>query len=164
VAKDLWLSGLTVVVLASAVGCQPAEKLSSPGDPVHDRERLVEERWPDGSVRISRAVLRDPNGTPINDGPYRVFSANGNPEYEGIYVRGQLHGPERQWHDNGQLRSEQFYRRGLRHGPRRDWDPQGRLRRVESYADDQPDGVWTIWDEDGRIKWQQTFERGKPVR
>ncbi len=162
-SKCRCVAGIAWMVLASAVvGCQWPGRTCSP-NPADEREQLIE-RWPDGGVRVSRAVIRDPHGTPISDGSYWVYSATGKPEYEGTYVRGQLHGPERHWHDNGQLRSEQFYARGLRHGPRRDWDPQGRLRRVESYADDVPHGIWTIWDEDGRIKWHQTFERGQPVR
>jgi hypothetical protein len=122
-----------------------------------------EERWPNGVLRLQREVLRQPDGTLVNHGTFTTWYDNGQKEYEGTYVRGQLDGLARSWHRNGQQWTEEHYAAGQRAGVRYAWDEKGVLRKEEHYVDDKPDGTWTVWDEKGKIKAQQHFNRGAPL-
>lgn len=159
---------LPVLTLLALCAC--ATRTSAPGSTAGDAPEqtrpateLVEELWPDGSIRMRKEVIRQPDGTLINHGTYTTWHRGGLKAYEGAYAYGKLDGVERTWHDNGRQRTEQYYRNGLRQGPRRDWDPEGNLVKEENYVEDVPHGTWTIWKDDGTIKWRGYFDHGQPV-
>ena len=134
-----------------------------PRSPAMEKPNVVEERWPDGKVRLHREVLRQPDGTLINDGTYTTWYDSGEKEYEATYVHGQLEGVAKSWHRNGRQWTEEHYVSGKREGVRYAWDESGLLRKEEHYVNDKPDGTWTVWDEKGKIKAQQHFNRGAPL-
>ena len=143
-------------------GCQPGATRVSAARPAEDVE-VVEQFWPNGTLRLRKHVLRMPDGTLVEHGTYTQWHVSGEKEYEATYIRGALHGVETAWHKNGRQRTEQHYVHGQRHGPRYDWDPEGRKRKEEHYFDDRPHGTWTVWKPDGQIKWQGRFEHGPPL-
>lgn len=119
---------------------------------------VVEEQWPDGTPHVRRHVLRQPDGTLLDDGLYESWYQNGRREYEGGYVNGQVDGCHRRWHANGRLATEEYYRKGQRHGPRWTWDEQGLLRKQEYFVDDQPDGIWRVWKSSGELRMEHRFD------
>lgn len=149
-------------VLSVLAACQPSGRSVSATRPA-DNVVIVEERWPNGTLRLRKEALKMPAGTLVEHGAYTQWYDNGQKEYEATYVHGALHGVETAWHKNGQKRTEQHYVHGKRHGPRYAWDPAGRKRKEEHYFDDQPDGTWTVWNADGKVKWQGRFDHGTPL-
>ncbi len=147
---------------AQPVGPASRSATSAPSAPLpapnQERADVIEQFWPDGTLRERRHVIRLPNGTMLNHGLWTRWHRNGQKEYEARYDRGRLDGVERTWHENGRPRTEQHYSAGLRNGPRIAWDPQGRKRKEEHYRNDRPVGVWTIWDPHGRIVWQGRYD------
>jgi hypothetical protein len=123
---------------------------------------VIEQRWPDGTLRLRRGVLRDPDGTTVNHGRYVRWYDNGQQEYEATFIHGKKEGTTTQWHRNGQKWTEQHYVDGKRHGAGYTWDENGVKRKEEHHVHGRPDGVWTIWGKNGRIKGQSRFDDGVP--
>jgi antitoxin component YwqK of YwqJK toxin-antitoxin module len=156
---------LPAIVWLAVGGCHGSQRTPA-SQPVFrggEKTQVIEEYWPNGKLRLRHEVLRRPDGTTVENGPYTTWYDNGGKEYEGVYVNGRLEGAATRWHRNGVKASEQYYTHGLRNGPRYMWDENGMLRKEEHFVDDKPDGVWTTWDEEGRIKARQTYDKGVPV-
>ena len=166
-------------VLCLQVGCGPGPRkapLEGPGEkgasvgegesaergqPPEKRD-IVEQRWPDGKLRLRKQVLRNPDGTLVNHGTYARWHNTGQKEYEAVLVQGKKHGTTTRWHKNGRKWSEQHYVNGKKHGASYIWDENGMKRKEEHHVDGKPDGTWTTWDSKGEIKWQGSFDRGVP--
>ena len=125
--------------------------------------RVIEQHWPDGSLRIRRQVLQGPDDTWVNHGSYTRWYDSGGKEYQASFLDGRKHGTETRWHQNGQKHAEAHYVNGQRHGVSRTWDESGTLRKEEHHANGRPLGTWTVWDQNGNIKWQGTFDDGAPT-
>lgn len=125
--------------------------------------KVLEEHWPDGTLRKRETVLVEEDGTVVKHGPSTYWHRNGKKRYEATYEHGKLEGTATSWHDNGERAVMEQYVDGKRHGLRIAWDPQGHKRMEERYFMDKPHGTWTIWKGDGKIKWRGYFEHGKPV-
>lgn len=147
---------LAVLAAASVVPLRAA-----PADPPKPDHRIVEQRWPDGNLRERKQVLRLPDGSTVDDGPFERWYIDGTKEYEAVFVRGKKEGTTVRYHPNGRLASRQQYHDGERNGPSVSWNPKGEKVKEENWTDGRPDGTWTIW-EDGRVAWQHTFDRGDP--
>jgi hypothetical protein len=150
-----------VACLSLPCGCRQSERTTRP-QAAPGKPETVEERWPNGKLRVRREMLRQPDGTLVDHGNYACWFDNGGKEYEAVFVDGQVSGVATRWHRNGVKASEQYYANGKRNGPRYSWDENGVLRKEEHFVDDLPDGTWTTWDEKGKIKAQQKFDRGVP--
>ena len=153
---------VSTVVLLLAAGCRLGDRRVSAKSSSEEVVETVEDYWPDGIIRLCRQVLRSPDGTLINHGPYTRWYDNGAKEYEVVFVHGAKHGIATLWHKNGQKWTEGHYVHGQRHGGRYVWDEGGRKRKEEHYVDGKPDGTWTVWDKHGRIKWQGGYDHGVP--
>jgi|GEM_PF-1864996 len=134
----------------------------APSERVAEDVRVVEEHWPDGTLRLRKHVVAGSDGVDVDHGAFVRWYDNGLKEYEGFFVYGKVHGIETAWHRNGQKRTEQHYDHGLRHGPRFGWDEAGRLRQEEHYVRNKPDGTWTVWSANGKLKWRGEFGKGTP--
>ena len=166
------LAALTAA-LCVAAGCGQAaprasrgraaekEEPAAIGQPV-ERGEFVEQHWPDGTLRLRKQVLKNPDGTLVNHGTYTRWYDNGRKEYEASFVRGQKHGTATMWHRNGQEWRQEQYANGYRHGVSRTWDENGTLRKEERHVNGKPHGTWTTWSKNGKIKWQGSFDRGTP--
>ncbi|MBN2447544.1 MAG: toxin-antitoxin system YwqK family antitoxin [Phycisphaerae bacterium] len=151
------LAGLMLV----GVNCQQGGRRAESGVRA-DQVEVVTEQWPDGSPRLRKQVLHQPDGSTIDHGAYERWHRNGKKAHEALYVHGHKDGVAREWHDNGQLWSEEHYRDGQRDGIRRVWDPNGNLRKEERYREGKPCGTWTVWGGDGRVKATQNHGEPEP--
>lgn len=149
-----------IVVAVVGWGCRAGGPASSPPP---ERVELIEERWPNGALRLQKQVVRQKDGTLLEHGTFVTWHDNGQKAYEAVYVHGRLEGVATSWHLNGQKWAEEHYVAGKRHGNRLSWDEQGRLRKEEHFDEDRPDGTWTTWDAQGKIKAQQRFDKGVPL-
>ena len=157
-----WLVALPFMVLLGLLaGCRAPAREAQPGIS-SARTDVVEERWPNGVWRLRKEVLRNPDGTTVDQGAHTRWYDNGQVEYQATFVHGQVDGVATSYHRNGQKAIEQHFANGVRQGPRYNWDDQGRLRKEEHFVDDKPDGTWTAWDAEGKIEGQQHFEHGAP--
>ena len=152
---------ILIVLAATLAGCHHGGRSEPTSRPTPDVE-VVEQHWPDRTVRLRKEVIRNLEGELVNHGTYTRWYDNGRKEYECTFIRGQKHGITTMWHRNGRKWTETHHVHGKRHGLSTTWDTAGRKRREESYADDRPHGTWTVWQEDGRIKWRTTFDHGTP--
>ena len=143
-------------------GCRHGDKKVSSKPLVEEEVKTVEEHWPDGTIRLRKHVMRKPDGTLANHGPYTRWYNHGAKEYEAVFVHGEKHGIAGLWHQNGRKWTEGHYVHGQRHGGRYVWDESGLKRKEEHYADGKPHGTWTVWDKHGKIKWQGGYDHGVP--
>ncbi|MGD8452365.1 MAG: hypothetical protein PVJ57_11150 [Phycisphaerae bacterium] len=160
------LAALLVGWLILCGGCQSPERgagVEARPEMAEPPTEVIEERWPDGTLRLRRGVLRLDDGQELDHGLFTRWYANGQKEFEGQFVRGKKEGITKRWHDNGRVWIEERYTHGLKQGSCFTWDPEGRLRKEERYADGLPHGTWTVWTGDGRIKWQASFDHGQPL-
>ena len=123
--------------------------------------RIIEERWPDGTSRERKQVLRLSGGIAIDDGPFERWYIDGTKEYEAVFVRGNKVGTTVRYHRNGRVASREEYHDGKRNGLSVSWNDKGKKVKEESWADGRPHGTWTVW-EDGKASWTHTFVHGDP--
>jgi len=134
---------------------------TAPLKPVETVE-IIEEHWPDGSIRIHSEMIGDAGGEPVYHGRYARWHENGKPEYEVIFDHGRKVGRAVRWHMNGEIWIEEFYVDGLKDGACRTWNEAGELVKEERFAQGKPHGTWTVWKK-GRVKARSCFEHGVPV-
>ena len=146
------LAALSCLPAGCTHGARPAP-VAGPGEQV----QTIEEYWPNGELRLSKQVLKAPDGALVNHGGYTRWHDNGQKEYESTYVEGKLEGVETTWHKNGQKWVEAHYIAGQKHGPRYIWNESGTKVKEEHYVNGKPHGTWTSWNSSGRIRSQQTF-------
>jgi hypothetical protein len=137
----------------------PIEPKESPQGEPGD---ILEEFWPDGSIRIRREVIRGEDGLPIDHGVYTRWHKNGLPEYETVYDHGRMNGRAIRWHMNGEKWIEELYVQGLKEGASRTWNEAGELVKEEQYAHGKPHGTWTVWKK-GVVRARSCFDHGAPV-
>lgn len=131
---------------------------SRPGETVE----ILEEFWPDGSIRIRREVIRGEDGSPIDHGVYARWHENGLPEYETVFDHARKNGRAVRWHMNGEKWVEEHYVLGLKEGACRTWNEAGELVKEEQYARGKPHGAWTVWKK-GVVRAMSCFDHGMPV-
>ena len=101
----------------------PAES-KEPGKPIE----VIEERWPDGNLKVRREVRRDEEGNAIPHGTTVTWWEDGQKKTELSFVDGVKHGPRIAWYRNGQMWSEGTYDHG------------------------EPSGTWTLWYSDDAVQ------------
>ncbi len=149
--------------------------------------RTLEEKFPDGTLRIRRTVKYFSDNSTVNHGPYIEWHPNGQTfcegRYEdgkrvgewiyyyedgakakmGTYKDGQLDGQWTYWapgQPDKPIRQEQ-YRAGQRHGKWIYWNEQGQKLREETYLQNQLDGPVTEWYPNGQMKSQVHYKHGQ---
>jgi hypothetical protein len=151
---------LLLLLAVLALVCPTLTYGSSDKPPAAGHE-TVEERWPDGTLRQRKQVLRLEDGTTVDDGPFERWHSDGTMEYKAVFVFGKKEGTTLRYHRNGRIASRQHYQDGRLDGPSVSWDDSGRKVKEENWADGQPHGTWTVW-KDGKIAWTHTFDHGDP--
>jgi hypothetical protein len=159
-ARFFWLMLASLLSLPSAC-IRPIEHPSGMR-PAQDIE-TIEQLWPDGTLRLRKQVLRQPDGTLLNHGTYVRWHENGREECRTHFRRGKKHGTSTLSHRNGKKWIEEHHDEGIRHGRRTVWDETGVKRQEEHFLKGKPHGTWTTWRADGEIAWKQSFEHGKPL-
>jgi hypothetical protein len=158
---------LAVVLCAGALGaglcgCRAAAPKLPATQPAAASE-VVKEFWPDGAPKSAKEVVRQPDGTAVENGLCTNWYESGLKQYEATYVNGQINGTATAWHPNGRVWTTEEYVNGVRHGTRTAYDQAGHRVQEEHYYAGKPDGTWTIWGPDGQVKWQGRFDKGTPL-
>lgn len=151
---------LLPLLAAWAVGCLPPAHIRSDAPPPPSHE-IVQDHWPDGSLRERRQVLRLADGTVVDDGPFERWYIDGTKEYVAVFVRGNKEGTTIRYHRNGRIAFSQEYRDGKRNGLSVSWNDKGQKVKEEQWADGRPHGTWTVL-EHGKVVWTHTFVHGDP--
>ncbi len=152
---------LLVLTIVLPAGCADQARKTSLDSPA-GANQIVEQHWPDGRLRLRKEVLRNPDGTVVDHGPYTRWHKNGAMEYQTTFVRGKKHGTATRWHMNGQEWIEEHYLDGKRHGVAYTWDSSGRKIKEEHHLNGRPHGTWTVWNAAGKVKSRQHFDAGTP--
>jgi len=142
-------------VACALPACADSDDPSAPG------REIVEEHWPDGTLRERKQVLRVTGGITVDDGSFERWYIDGTKEYEAVFVRGNKEGTTVRYHRNGRIASREEYHDGKRNGLSVSWNDKGKKVKEESWADGRPHGTWTVW-EDGKVSWTHTFVHGDP--
>ncbi|MCS7305354.1 MAG: toxin-antitoxin system YwqK family antitoxin [Thermoguttaceae bacterium] len=150
--------------------------------------RTLEEKFPDGKLRIRRTVKYFSDNSTVNHGPYTEWHPNGQKFCEGRYEDGKRVGEWTYYYEDGSkakmgtykdgqldglwtywsqgqpdkpIRQEE-YRAGQRHGKWITWNEQGQKIREETYAHNQLEGPVTEWYPNGQMKIQVHYKQGLP--
>jgi len=133
-----------------------------PPPTVVQRQKAVENQYPDGTLRIQRDLLKLSNDRIVNDGTFIEFYRDGQKFTEGTYKMGIHSGTWKFWHANGQLCKSTTFKNGLPDGQ---WDVfriDGSRRTSKSYSGGKRDGKWIRYFEDGEnILAEELYEMGK---
>jgi antitoxin component YwqK of YwqJK toxin-antitoxin module len=117
---------------------------------------VVVETHPDGTPRIERTVLREPDGRLVDHGPWESFHPGGKRESKGDYEQGKRVGAwEFRWPD-GRMRARGPFQDGLEHGAWTTFHRGGEKESTGSYARGRRAGKWTFWSADGEIDAART--------
>jgi antitoxin component YwqK of YwqJK toxin-antitoxin module len=120
--------------------------------PLPDNVELIQERFPNGSIRTERYVAQDSEGNYVNHGPWTQYDQKGQRIGGGEYRQGRQHG---EWFrkfakGEGELFSAAFYKQF-----------EAPFTSEVHLVDGKLDGMWTIYD--GRklkvAEWE--FQDGK---
>jgi len=148
--------------------------------------RRLEEKFPDGKIRLQRTVKYFSDASTVNHGPYTEWHPNGQKFCEGRYEDGRRVGEWIYYYEDGtkakmgtykdgqlegrwtywaQGRPEQpirqeEYQAGHRHGTWIYWNEQGQKLREENYAQNRLDGPVTEWYPNGQMKTQANYKQG----
>src|SRR6478672_8492468 len=96
-AVFLWMAAASSILLASG-------------------GQVVEEKWPDGSVKVRREVTGDVRGSPVQNGLETHYFHGGAKQSDTIYRRGVLEGPWHEYYQSGGVKAEGAYRGGQKDG------------------------------------------------
>jgi antitoxin component YwqK of YwqJK toxin-antitoxin module len=97
----------------------------------------------------------------LEEGPQRLWHANGALAIEYHCVLGKNHGFERSWWPNGKLKREETYVNGEMTGPVRSWHDNGQLKSIMTVKNEIPVGYFVDFHENGRAAWSGSFRDGK---
>ncbi|MGE0608072.1 MAG: toxin-antitoxin system YwqK family antitoxin [Pirellulales bacterium] len=116
------------------------------------RQELIQERYPNGNIRVQRYVTQDADGNYVNHGAFVQYSQTGQKTGAGEYYLGRHHGTWVRWYEpnEGSLLDTQVHK--LFQKPF--------VSEVQLY-DGQLHGTWTVYDA-RRLKvsiWR--FEHGQ---
>ena len=170
-SKAAWVSvadGSEAVVTADEATRQPTVC----DDKIIER---VEERWPDGTLKLLQEVVIADDGTHISHGLETRFWENGNKKYEmgydcgvkegprvawfddgqpwstGEFINGKEHGLWSVWYTDGQRAQEFTMVHGAWHGTQTVWYPNGREKMIADWVDGQKQGPLRMWDSEGNL-------------
>jgi antitoxin component YwqK of YwqJK toxin-antitoxin module len=176
-AQDLLqLSSEPTSTLASAVS-EDAETAS-----VGQERELIQERYPDGKVKVERWIVELGNGDIVNDGSYVVYDSQGKVVESGEYAKNQRIGAWSKMLDASQVReltvaldsgfrppfeSKAEFKSGQLHG---DWicaDASGKLVFAWSFRDGRRNGQSIWFDSQGEtiqsIPYKDNLAHGPAV-
>src|SRR5262245_38473181 len=112
---------------------------------VATQPQVVEEKWPDGTVKVRREMGEDLRGRAVRHGMEAHFDDKGGKESETSYRFGELDGPWREFYPNGKLKIEGNYRRGKKDGAETLYSDEGQPFKETNYRDDKKNGKAIEW-------------------
>lgn len=145
--------------------------------------KTVDEKWPDGSLKVRREMIDDVRGRPVQnglethyysggakqsettyrfgvpDGPWREYYMSGKVKAEGAIHRGQKDGLETTYTEAGDKSSQVTYQEGKRNGKTTKW--QGGRKIFEAdYDNDHLVGTLQQWYGNGTPRLVQQYKAG----
>ena len=124
--------------------------------------KTVEEKWPDGSVKVRREFTDDVQGRPVQNGLEAHFGPGGVKESELTYEYGMLDGPWKEYYLSGKVRTEGSYKHGLKDGVETGYSESGQKSMEANYSNGRRDGVCTQWS-NGQKVLEATYEDGRLI-
>src|SRR5690242_15505546 len=79
--------------------------------------KTVEEKWPDGSLKMQRQMAQDLMGRTLANGLETRYFLGGKKQLETTYRFGVMDGPWREYYLSGALKCEGNYKHGEKDGP-----------------------------------------------
>lgn len=128
----------------------------------------LEERYPDGSIKLVHSVLRTGAGRVVEHGLWTLSHQGGKKAGEGRYMMGVKVGVWRWWRPDGMPREETTWsseETGV--CTKVFFHPNGKKAELGRYADDTREGPIVWWHENGNKAAEETYTRGVldgPVR
>jgi hypothetical protein len=101
--------------------------------------------------------------SPIPDGPYKTYYAEGQLELDCTFKNEKLHGAFRSYYEDGTLHQEKFYTDGKLDGVFRAFDEKGILYFETTYKKGVQHGADKIYNERGVIQFKDTYENGRKI-
>jgi antitoxin component YwqK of YwqJK toxin-antitoxin module len=132
---------------------RPLNGKAPAGEPVIDMGKVekVNDRYPNGKIKIEREVGTDSKGNYVNQGSYKAFDTDGQVNMTGEFLNGKQNGKwmQRFAKDEGHLFS-----------PDGDTEFAGPFTSEATFLDGQLHGQWTIKDGNGQNIIEWSFENG----
>jgi antitoxin component YwqK of YwqJK toxin-antitoxin module len=94
----------------------------------------------------------------VENGLYKEWYENGQPELECTYKDNKLNGFWKEWNESGQLINECTYIDGKEDGLHREWYESGQLEFESTYKNGKRDGLWKEWYENGKLHVECTYK------
>ena len=113
---------------------------------------VVQERYPNGKVKVERQVTLDADGNYVNHGSWRMWNTSEHVIAEGHYDMGRRVGTWTRWFGRGEAPI-------LGQFPFNRFKPP--LVSVATFSDDKLDGEWLIVDAEQKKCLQISFSEGK---
>ncbi len=112
---------------------------------------LIQERYPNRTIKLEREVTQDSHGNYVNHGPWRMYDEQGTLIAEGQYRMGERHGTWNRWFRGGEadLFSKAPYSQFT-----------GPFVSQANFEDGKLNGKWTIYDSKQRKITQWDFAQG----
>jgi antitoxin component YwqK of YwqJK toxin-antitoxin module len=125
---------------------------ATPAPPARDTSEVIEERYPNGSLRIVREVVQDEKGNYLNHGPWKMFNERGTVVVDGQYYEDERHGVWNRWYTGGEVSF-------LRQKPFTDFIPPFISQGMFDSGDLH--GAWIIYDAKQRKVCEIRFNHGE---
>ncbi len=116
------------------------------------KPEIIEERFPNGKVKIVREVIQDGQGNYLNHGQWRELNERGGVVMEGRMKDNERHGVWNRWYAGGEVAF-------LRQRPYTDFSPPFVSQGI--FEDGQLHGAWIIYDAKHRKVSEIRFNRGE---
>jgi antitoxin component YwqK of YwqJK toxin-antitoxin module len=140
-----------------------------------DTAEVIEERYPNGTLKIAREVIQDERGNYQNHGAWKMFNEKGAVIVDGQFYEDQRRGVWNRWYAGGEvafLRQKPFsdftgpfisqgiFDSGDLHGAWLVYDAKGRKVCEIRFNHGEREGLATWWHPSGRKAREMNFEKG----
>lgn len=155
---------------------QAAEtKVPAPATLAEDTSEVIEERYPNGTLKIAREVIQDAQGNYLNHGSWKMFNERGALLVEGQYYEDQRHGVWNRWYQAGEVAflrqkpytdfsapfiSQGIFDSGDLHGAWIISDAKHRKVCEIRFSHGEREGVATWYHANGRKMREMKFDKG----
>lgn len=122
-----------------------------------DLERMVEERYKDGPVRIYHYYQDEDNFFRLE------VWRSGRHHVTGWVKDGKREGDWYSWYENGKIWSSGRYENGLRQGKSKVFYDNGSVRIKQEYYEGKPHGTWVFYDEEKDKVLEVDYNKGEKI-
>jgi len=165
------------IIMAAALlltSCRTPQRQSSPPPDLHktvtrvlvDGEVSGENldpvvRYPKGTLKVVRRIVRLPDGRRVLDGAYTEYYPNGRKKLAGRFDNGLKHGTFTTWASSGTMATRRHFTRDVESGTYEAWDDRGRKTWEVHYVNGKPHGTFTSYYPSGKRRGQGSCVNGK---